>query len=64
TRYYRQEIVTPFGTGSSETWVADQPGLPAVIIRSLMRLTQEGQTTTTEVNLYDINQPIIIEPPG
>jgi hypothetical protein len=63
TRHYRQEIVTPFGTGSSEAWVADQPGLPAVIIRSLMRLTQEGQTTTTEVNLYDINQPIIIEPP-
>jgi len=54
-----------------ELWVADQRGLPPVIIRS--QTTQElafeiaSQTTTLvyreDRRLYDINKPITIEPP-
>lgn len=63
-RHYRHEPITAFGsTVEAESWVANEPGLPVMVIRSVMHTRQEGQVTTTEVNLHDINQPITIEPP-
>jgi hypothetical protein len=63
-QHYRLELTFPSATSQSDVWVADQPGYPAVVIRSLTRMEQEGSyTTTTEVNLYDVNQPILIQPP-
>jgi hypothetical protein len=63
-RYVGDEIVFPHATGQQEVCVADQPGIPPLIIHSRMRMVQEGQTTITEHTLYDINQPMTIEPPG
>jgi hypothetical protein len=63
-RHYRYETIEAFGAiAEGEAWVADEAGLPVIIIRSLMQTSQEGQITTTEINVYDINQPLNIEPP-
>ena len=63
-RYVGDEIVFPHATVQQEVCVADQPGIPPLIIHSRMRMVQEGQITITEHTLYDINQPMTIEPPG
>jgi hypothetical protein len=51
-----------------ELWVADDPSLPKVGIRVLFRMEnvqQQGSfVTETEALLYDLNQPITIEPPN
>jgi len=57
---------------SGDLWVADQAGLPPVTIRSLTegemisRLPSGDEKTILqqESDLYDINQPITIEPPS
>jgi hypothetical protein len=63
--------------GQGEAWVADQPGLPAVIIRNrgesetklpgaALPAAKSGDLTVAmnvEMDLYDINQPITIKPP-
>ena len=62
--------------GQGDSWVADQPGLPAVIIRnrgeSEMKMkAPAGSGVTGDINiamnveteLYDINTPITITPP-
>jgi hypothetical protein len=52
------------GYAYGEQWVADQPDLPSMIVRRLA-YSQEpgGQTGFSELNVYDINQPLAIEPP-
>jgi len=59
-----------------EVWVADQSGLPEVPIRQRMEMEAslmglftgapptEGEKTYFEAELYDINTPITIQPPG
>ena len=62
--------------GQGDSWVADQPGLPAVVIRnrgeSEMKMkAPAGSGATGDINiamnveteLYDINTPITIAPP-
>jgi len=63
-QHYRFEMTFSNITSQTEVWVADQPDLPTVVIRSLTQTEQPGQTTITDVNLYDINQPLAIDPPG
>ncbi|MEA3338632.1 MAG: hypothetical protein U9R15_01570 [Chloroflexota bacterium] len=58
-----------------EVWIADQPGLPLIVVREKMRVegsfipvpdassSAEGGTTYFEKEVTDINQPITIEPP-
>jgi hypothetical protein len=50
-----------------EIWIADEPGLPAVVVRSdMMQDMDMGDTQMVmrvEYELSDINQPIVIEPP-
>jgi hypothetical protein len=59
-------------SAKGEVWVADQPPLPQVAIRnygeSTMKATGSGQRSldiaaSSEVDIYDINQPISIQPP-
>jgi hypothetical protein len=62
--------------GQGESWVADQPGLPAVVIRNIgvsetkMKAPAGSGATgdivvamNMEMELYDINTPITIKPP-
>ena len=62
--------------GQGESWVADQPGLPPVVIRnsgvSEMKMKAPSGSGATgdidvamnvETELYDINTPITIKPP-
>ena len=62
--------------GQGESWVADQPGMPAVVIRNIgvsetkMKAPAGSGATgdisvamNMEVELYDINTPITIKPP-
>jgi regulation of enolase protein 1 (concanavalin A-like superfamily) len=53
---------------TGETWIADQSGLPAVMIRSKGKseVTFEGKKTVTETeqNLTDIGAAITINPPA
>ena len=46
-----------------EIWVADQTGLPPVVIRGMFRMETTQMVTEAEGNVYDINTPITIEPP-
>jgi hypothetical protein len=50
-----------------EIWIADEPGLPPVVVRSdMMQDMDMGDTQMVmrvEYELTDINQPIVIEPP-
>lgn len=46
-----------------EWWVADEEGVPPVVIQVLYRMTTSAMTTETNGRVYDINEPIIIEPP-
>jgi len=51
-----------------EIWVADQSDLPPVPVRLLLQQSQQLEDTDvleikTEINLYDFNAPITIEPP-
>ena len=64
--------------GQGEAWVADQPGLPPVIVRNrgetevkflatplpAMKLGDLNLATVMEMELTDINQPITIQPPA
>ncbi|MGD9101233.1 MAG: hypothetical protein PVF45_12205 [Anaerolineae bacterium] len=52
-----------------EMWLADQSGLPAVVIRSKSETTMalfagNSMTMYEERDVYDINAPISIEPPA
>lgn len=57
------EATMPYGTSSHRICVADQAGIPPLVIRGLLQMEQQGSTTIMESNLYDINQPITIETP-
>ena len=58
-----------------EVWIADQPGLPPIIVREQMQMkgsfipvpgassSADGGTTYFEREITDINTSIIIEPP-
>lgn len=58
-----------------EVWIADQPGLPPIIVREQIQIegsfipvpgassSAEGGTTYFEKEVTDINAPITIEPP-
>jgi len=47
-----------------KVWVADQSGLPPVLVRGLRDVTSDALPAIhTEVNVTDINAPITIEPP-
>ena len=60
---YITEITMPQATGFHRICIADQPGIPPLVIYGLMQIEQQGITTITESNLYDINQPFTIETP-
>ena len=61
---YMVELAMPQTNGRYEVWVADQGDLPPLIIRTIMYMEQSGLITIIESNLYDINQPIVIERPN
>lgn len=46
-----------------EVWVADQSGLPPIVVRGLHRVEANKVVTVVEANVYDINTPISVEPP-
>jgi hypothetical protein len=66
-QHYTLDVELDFETVHHEMWVADQDGLPPVIIRSVYQVTVKmGETTLVnggELNVTDINTPITIEPP-
>ncbi len=60
-KHYVSEQSVP-GTPASrhEVWVADQSGLPPVVIRGFFAM----ENMSMESNVTDINAPIVIEAPG
>jgi len=50
-----------------EAWVADEPDLPAFVVRFEMSWTEEREAVTGQVSFvyetYDVNVPFTIEPP-
>ena len=61
--YTSEEIVIMQMTSQYEICVADQAGIPPIVVFSRSRTETQNQTTITEVSLTDINQPITLEPP-
>ena len=63
-RCYVEEMVLPGTTAESRRCVANQAGIPSLIIHdSLKQSSEEGRVSLTETNLYDVNQPFTIETP-
>jgi len=63
-RCYVEEIVLPQMTAQSRRCVANQAGIPSLIIYdSLQQTGEDGRGSLTETNLYDVNQPFTIETP-
>ena len=61
--YITEMAMLPHATGYHRVCIADQAGIPPLVIHGLMQIEQQGSTTITESNLYDINQPFVIETP-
>jgi len=61
--YTSEELVIMQMTSQYEICVADQAGIPPIVVFSRTRMETQNHTTITEVSLTDINQPITFEPP-
>jgi hypothetical protein len=64
---YTSEVGHTTGHATGSIWVADQDGIPAVIVRAVMDedLAIDGRQTQNhwEHDMTDINQPVTIKPP-
>ncbi|MFZ5919156.1 MAG: hypothetical protein ACOYZ7_19655 [Chloroflexota bacterium] len=61
-QHYAKQTTT-MGSVRQDIWVADQDGLPPVVIRGINQTEVSGITTTIDVNVTAINEPVTIEPP-
>lgn len=77
TRHYVLDLpvgeVVPFSEGevsdpTGEAWVADEAGLPRLVVRFEMGWAEERESIGGQVSFtyetYDINEPFTIEPPA
>ncbi len=49
--------------GVVDVWIADDPDLPEFPVRLSVDMTGETTQLTLEVDVYEINEPVLIEPP-
>ncbi len=59
---YSKETKTKEFTSRHDVWIADQKGLPPVVVRGIFRMTGAVEQTM-ESNVTDINAPITIKVP-
>jgi hypothetical protein len=63
SRHYTQDMSTSVGPGRFDVWVAAREDFPLVVIRTVLYMVGEMQTSLTQHNVYDLNEPILIRPP-